>query len=159
MKKTIISSISFLIILAVILTGCRFTTEYRFKGIKYSVNNDLIYESTGDADIFKTENAEITIKQSESELRKLVHDSDYIEKYDVVYETDSVYTNEIYFAKTYMERSESKGGTIRLISIEYSFNISGKNYIIIVSDVLDVFDIKPIEEELENIVNSIDVAW
>ena len=142
-----------------VLSGCQIRNEYTYKDIAFTVNNK--YESllTDEGYSFKTDDAEIVVKQSESKLRKLVNDKAYIDEYDVEYKTDSRNINDVYYAITYMERSELKGGTVRFNSIEYSFNVSGKNYIVIIEDLIDVIDIEPHEEELERIIDSMDMSW
>jgi len=142
-----------------VLSGCQFRNEYTYKDIAFTVNKK--YESllTDEGYAFKTDDAEIVVKQSESKLRRLVNDKAYIDEYDVEYKIDSANINDVYYAVTYMERSELKGGTVRFKSIEYSFNVSGKNYIVIIEDLIDVIDIKPHEEELERIIDSMDMSW
>ncbi len=159
MKIKKITALFLTAVFMTVLSGCRFENEFTYEGIKFSVSRDYEHERTVNADIFRGEDAEIVIRQSESELRRLVNDKSYVDEYDVTYETDNAYINEIYYAVTHMERSELKDGKVRFKSIEYSFNVSGKNYIVLIKDVIDVIDIEPYAEELENIVNSIDVSW
>ena len=88
------------------LTACNFTTEHTYKGIKYEITSDYNLQRNEKSDILRTENADIEIVQSESELGRLIRDSAYIEEYDVIYQTDNLKINDIYFSKIIMEYSD-----------------------------------------------------
>lgn len=141
------------------LSACGFTTEYTYKDLKFSISSDYELKNTDNAYLFENDIVSITVMPKESTLRKLVNDSDYISEHDVEYKTDSLEINDIYFARTYMEYSKVKDDDKRYVSIEYSFNVSGKNYIIFVSDIRNTEDIEAVKDELYNMIDNMDISW
>lgn len=138
------------------LTGCGNTNDYTYKDITFSVSNDYKYEESNGAYVFISDNARIIIDEKESALQKIIDNNTWINDYDVEYETDNMEVNGIDINKIYLEEAKQKGGIARFTSIEYTFKINNTNYRISVSYIMDTIDIKPIEKELENLINSIE---
>lgn len=138
------------------LTGCGNTNDYTYKDITFSVSNDYKYEESNGAYVFISDNARIVVTEKESTLQNIIDNNTWINDYDVEYKTDNIKINGIDINKIYLEQSRQKDGIARFTSIEYTFKINNTNYKISASDIMDTIDIKPIEEELENLINSIE---
>ncbi len=159
MKLKKITTVFSLVMIVATLTACHFTTEHTYKDIRYEITNDYILQRNEESDILRTENADIEIMQSESELGKLIRNSAYIEEYDVTYQTDNLKINDIYFSKIVMEYSDKAHFDSRFTSIEYCFSIKGNVYRISAEHIPDTTDIKLVEDEIHELLENLDISW